>query len=988
MELSLTPNRASGRADVAYQSIPANIYSNVHVGDGGRSHLGNSYNFGPTEDQQILQAILQSLHYPEMGRRGLDVSDAKADTFEWLFEEGGSETSHSFEDSGLDETERRSMATKLRCWLKNDGDSVFWITGKPGSGKSTFMKFLRDHDGTDALLQEWARDDMLIVADHFFWLPGTHLQNSFEGLVRSLMHAILSSLAADIASAKSICGKRRWSLQSSRRPWPRSEFKRMFDSIGAISSVRFFLLVDGLDECCPQDSHDDLMDTLMGMIGQPNVKACLSSRPWREFVMRLECSPSLRLDHITRLDMITYIREKILKATREQGLTARETRELIRLVIDRASGVFLWVELVVRAINVELKKDRGVSRVTTIVREFPSELDEYFATLIYERIEKSSGNESDTASVLSLALHREHQRREQFYLNDVGSFIDYWLLSRGATEHDLECPSTETPKYDRAQVDVMIGQTRKFLELTTRDLLVLSSSLEVGFLHRCVYDFLTDGWVSNAIHQQLPAHVQRADFFPNLTVLRCVHALMMTEIECGEVDALLASIVFFPGLDNFTQSKRNAILRACESLAIEHLHAGRFCFGQVRISQKSWSSSQHQIGTFMSEPWQLVRNLIPYRYVRTVFLQWPHTVHTMLIRDNDFIASRLADTRRLADLELRNLCSACTDIIHDCLYLGLLPNDWMGKGDLLSRVGFSPVTVSREFLQSDDGPQHSVCEYCHVHLPYSKDCGLRDKFLLFEMTAFESRVPKNALLRHSSIGSSKLELRIANLLPFDIPQSMLCRAGDLQTLSDDPRFREFVWSRQKLRAARSFLVTTRRHLSIVAKLPPSFDSNVHELGSIHPFHQIQQVRLSFLDSFVQPDPARDSEDRSRYRYEYGCCGERINAHEDVVVILQPDEFPLFCKGCYRRTAPQRGSGPSFTFTIQLQIASDDPWDYCDDNVLAVADSRTETRGIAHAVSTIIAWYSATAPAYGLGHTIPSDMKAIQEALLTIPETPV
>lgn len=273
--------------------------------------------------------------------------------------------------------------------------------------------------------------------------------------------------------------------------------------------------------------------------------------------------------------MITYIREKIHKATREQGLAVKEIQELVKLVVDRADGVFLWVELVVRAINVELKKDRGVSRVSTIVQEFPSELEEYFTTLIYERIENSSGNISDTASVLSLALHRKQLEHEALLLMDFGSFIDYWLLSRGATDYALECPSAETPKYDRVQVDVMLEQTRKFLELTTRDFIVLTSWRQVKFLHRCVYDFLMNKSVNNAIRQQSPTHIQRADFFSNLVALRCAHALLVTDIKCGEVDDLLRIIVFLSGLDKTIGSDHDTLLQACESLAIDHLHDGR-----------------------------------------------------------------------------------------------------------------------------------------------------------------------------------------------------------------------------------------------------------------------------------------------------------------------------------------------------------------------------------------------------------------------------
>jgi hypothetical protein len=513
IDLPLTRRHDQVSANAAHPSVPGNVYSHVNVAAGGRSHLGNSYNFGPTEDQQILQSILQSLYYPEMGQRGRDVPDAGAGTFKWLFEDGGSQTSHSpdgsegdvirgekelekeeeegegeegeeeeddeekgkeeddddeeeeeerdeesdqaepgqeergqeesvQEESDQEETNqggtdqadtnskesdlapayptyshdrelRGEMARDLRRWLKGDGDSVFWVTGKPGSGKSTLMKFLRDHDGTDNLLREWA-GDKLIVADHFFWLPGTQLQKTFEGLARSLMHAILGFLAADITSARTICVKRRWSLSTAHRPWSLKEFMQMFRNLSNLRGTRIFLLIDGLDECCPQHSHHDLMDILMDIVQQPNLRVLLSSRPWREFAARLDRSPSLLLECATRLDMIVYVTNKMRQATREQSMSEDEEKGLLNLIVDRADGVFLWVELVVRAVVVELKKGRRLSRVHSIVQDLPSELVDYFAMLIYGRIEKTSGNISDTASVLILAVQLEEYRSSGF----------------------------------------------------------------------------------------------------------------------------------------------------------------------------------------------------------------------------------------------------------------------------------------------------------------------------------------------------------------------------------------------------------------------------------------------------------------------------------------------------------------------------------------------------------------------------------------------
>jgi hypothetical protein len=1030
INLPLALKHDQATADMAYPSVPGNVYSNFHVHDGARAHVGNSYSYGPTEDQQILQSILQSLHYPEMGQRGRDVSDSKAGTFEWLFEDRDDQTSHISNKSDRDDAgavdvegggdegsepseddalahdinenrdgqedmfeeeesesdsiysdysyvqrERNDLAMGLRCWLKDDRDSVFWVTGKPGSGKSTFMKFLRDHDGTDQLLREWAQGDHLIVADHFFWLPGTQLQNSFEGLARSLMHAILSSLATDTDSAKTVCGKRRWSINTSNRSWSQSELKRMFSNLDGLRGIRLFVLIDGLDECCPQDDHNELMDMLMEIVQRPNFKTCLSSRPWKEFTAKLCRTPSLRLCQITQLDMVAYVKDRICRATQDQGLTTRETNGLVSLVTGRADGVFLWVELVVRAVDVELKKDRGLSRVHSIVNDFPSELEEYFTALIFKRIEKTSGNTTDTASVLSLAMQlreRSHRFPDDF-AQETFPFIDFWLLSRGALDHDLEFPKSGAPKNSRTSIAMMRQQTQKFLELASKDLLVLRRDC-VDFLHRTIYDFLKTKSINEIILRGSPSHFQRPEFPSKVVGLRCIYAMMVPDVQCGYIDQLLAAAVRISGENSTTRT----LATACESLAIDHLQDAGSCFGSVTEIDGMWSSSKHETKISMAGPDNLATNWLPYRFIRTFFRHWPQTAHTILTGQSE-------DCMTISHLRLRDLCRACTDIMHDCIYNGALPNDWITQ--LVPRGGHQPI--KRKHVQTDDGPLHSTCEFCKVCLPYSRDCGLKDTFFLFEKIAFESFLPQADLVAQTLVDSPSSEREIANLLSFDLPWYILRRTDGLQALRANPQFQQFVWYRQKLRAARSLITTMRSHLPAATLAVVASD---HDSGDLA---RIQDVWLSFLRRFIEPPASRDMDD-GHAELQCSCCGcsccyscrdyhkwsQSCSSNcrlKSVVALLQPDGFPLFCKDCYRKAESQRGSSPSFVLTIPFRSER---------SVQSLGKMLPSNEGTVRAVSDLIAWYSATAPAFGLGYLIPSDIAEIQQALLTVPEAPL
>jgi hypothetical protein len=1008
-DLPLALNHDQVRASTTYPSAPGNFYSHIHVGAGGRSHLGNVYNYGPTEDQQILQSILQSLHYPEMGQRGTDVPDAGTDTFEWLFEDYARQPFHDSDESdeyeqeypddeiqcddgetpgqerwettsegelsgvestySEDQSGRDDIAVKLRSWLKDDGDSVYWVTGKPGSGKSTLMKFLRDHDSTYALLQEWAQEDLLIVADHFFWLPGTQLQKSFEGFDRSLMHAILSSLAADITSAKTICAKRRWSLTASHRPWSRSEFKQMFRNLGGLHGVRVFLLIDGLDECCPQQKHEDLMDGIMDIVGLPNVRACLSSRPWREFATRLERSPSLCLEWITRLDMVTYVSNRIHQATRGRAMMARELRELIYLVVDRADGVFLWVELVVRAVIVELKKGRGLSRLSSIVEGFPSELDDYFTMLIYERIEKTTVNTSDTASLFSLAIQLEQRHSLHNYYSRVFekyAFLDFWLLSRGALDHPMECPDTNVPKYGQEKVSEMRAETRSFLELASKDLLVLRGS-HVTFTHRTVLDFLTNGAVSEAIRKRSPPHFRQPDFILCVQTLRCIHSMMMSDINCQTVDDALYIVARHPRLNTTTKWNHSPITTVCESLAIDHLHNTQRCLGIG--GGLSVGPFIHYIRSFPKTPTKFAMAPMPYRYVQALYRNWPHVAHTWLTRQH--LSESGYTSTHIRQMRLRNLCSACTDIMHDCLYSGVMPDRWIAPKKSVSRKRFNPKKVSNISVQLDDGPRRSLCEFCGVHLPRSTDCGLRDAFLLFEKIAFERLYPSGDNLARNHHINPALERRIAKILPFELSWSLLRRADGLQALRTTLRFRQFVWCRQKLRAVRSLLTTIRRQLFVIASVDVVTDGSTHEIFLC----SLQAAWETFIASFIGSPTWQAASNHLKDWCE--CCKNTISWNESVVVSLRSDRFAAFCEACHEAAAPPLGlEQQSYVFTVRMKHAS---------NLPSTVGSR-ENRSTVDAIAKIISWYSDTAPAFGLEYMIPPDIMEIQRALLLVPES--
>lgn len=100
---------------------------------------------------QELRRCLRSLHSLEAQSRFEDIQPAYDETYNWLFDR-----QVGFED-----------------WLAGKNPSNFyWIQGKPGSGKSTVMKFAMNHHLTRKLLRKY-NDNFWVVAGFFFHDRGT-----------------------------------------------------------------------------------------------------------------------------------------------------------------------------------------------------------------------------------------------------------------------------------------------------------------------------------------------------------------------------------------------------------------------------------------------------------------------------------------------------------------------------------------------------------------------------------------------------------------------------------------------------------------------------------------------------------------------------------------------------------------------------------------------------------------------------------------------
>ena len=127
---------------------------------------------------KIAQEILLSLRFDGMQSRKHTIPGTHGDTYEWIF------------SAPRNVLRQRGLKANFPDWLSKDS-GIFWITGHPGSGKSTLMKFVDNHETTRTKLQDWSKGYKLVKASHYFWVNGSSMQKSQAGLLRALCFDIL-----------------------------------------------------------------------------------------------------------------------------------------------------------------------------------------------------------------------------------------------------------------------------------------------------------------------------------------------------------------------------------------------------------------------------------------------------------------------------------------------------------------------------------------------------------------------------------------------------------------------------------------------------------------------------------------------------------------------------------------------------------------------------------------------------------------------------
>ncbi|KAI0451012.1 hypothetical protein F5B21DRAFT_528329 [Xylaria acuta] len=389
------------------------------------------------------QVLLESLQFDQMDARQLTIKKAHAHTCAWFL----------------------NTPPYVNWMQKNtlhNGHNFLWIKGKPGAGKSTLMKFLLGKLRNQ--IRQAGNNEILL--SFFFNARGGDLEKTTTGLYRSLLLHLLEA-RPDL----------QYVLDNVRigHPWTIGSLKSLFEeAVQGLGDTSLVCLIDALDEC-EEEQIRDMVSFLSDPSVAPNrFRICFASRHYPHITIKTGLSIVLETQIGHSKDIASYLHSALVI---EDSILAEQIRSDLQ---EKASGVFMWVVLVVDILNKEY--DAGRQHVLRArIQQLPEDLHELFHDILIR-----DGNNMDglLLCIQWVLFARQPLTPRQLY---------FAILSGLDTD---KLPSCHSDDISEDNIMRYILNNSKGLVESTK-----SKSPIIQFIHASVLDFLLK---ENGLHRIRP----------------------------------------------------------------------------------------------------------------------------------------------------------------------------------------------------------------------------------------------------------------------------------------------------------------------------------------------------------------------------------------------------------------------------------------------------------------------------------------------------
>ncbi|OBT59625.1 hypothetical protein VE04_00165 [Pseudogymnoascus sp. 24MN13] len=357
---------------VTNNNIGEGTYTNSNTGKGPQlnNNGAGTFNYHNFSGFQKSITLLQSLYFPEMEHHKKDISEAVEDTCEWLCDE-----------------------PDYKSWLAQS-QSLLWIIGIPGSGKSTLVKYIYEQD----TLQTETKVDKqgppqraqkkIILVSFFCYSAGAPIQKTRIGLFRSLLHQILRQIPTWPSDLTSEFDKR-CELQGEpgiKWEWHERDLKEILEDFMLHIAKRYpeeYILrvyIDALDEFggnVPNGGEEPmkLAEYFESLTSQDrfgiSLNVCISRR---DYPFLASGCLKISIGNKNRQDIWTYVQNKIARINGKHY----EARELIKWTVEMASGIFQWAVIVVKKAKDLIKGFAPLKHILEFLGDLPEGLDDLY----------------------------------------------------------------------------------------------------------------------------------------------------------------------------------------------------------------------------------------------------------------------------------------------------------------------------------------------------------------------------------------------------------------------------------------------------------------------------------------------------------------------------------------------------------------------------------------------------------------------------------
>jgi ankyrin repeat protein len=385
------------------------------------------------------QALMESLRFDQIDARYATVKNAHAKTCKWL----------------LQKSEHTEWLDPGRLPHHH---GFLWIKGKPGTGKSTLMKF--------AFSQASKSKKRNVVVAFFFNARGEVLEKTIIGMYRSLLLQLLEKIPTLQCNPGSL------SLVPSSigadYQWTRHSLEdQLQQAVLSLGETPVMCFIDALDEC--EQWQVRSMISFFEHLGELAVssgrsfRVCLSSRHYPEVNIRMGISLVLEGQEGHNQDINNYLESALRIGT---STAAQKIRNNLQ---EKSRGVFMWVVLVVEILNEEYDGGRMYA-LERRLKQIPADLHELFRDILTR---DSNDKEELILCIQWVLFAKQPLQPEQLYYAILAGIEPDALTSQHCQE-------------------VTADTIRRFLLRSSKGLteITKSKNTKVQFIHESVRDFL------------------------------------------------------------------------------------------------------------------------------------------------------------------------------------------------------------------------------------------------------------------------------------------------------------------------------------------------------------------------------------------------------------------------------------------------------------------------------------------------------------------